>query len=64
MFDYFRLLYNWICSPLCNENMIKSRLDAIEDLKEQQDVISIIKPLMKDLPDLEKLLSKYVRKKQ
>ncbi|KAL7639850.1 UNVERIFIED_CONTAM: hypothetical protein RMT77_009263 [Armadillidium vulgare] len=53
-----RLLRNWLCTPLCNNKSIESRLNAIEDLRNNPEIVESIQPLMKGLPDLEKLLSK------
>ncbi|KAB7498351.1 DNA mismatch repair protein Msh6 [Armadillidium nasatum] len=52
-----RLLRNWLCTPLCNYKSIESRLNAIEDLRNNPEIVESIQPLMKGLPDLEKLLS-------
>lgn len=53
-----RLLKQWLCSPLCNPVGINGRLDAIEDLMNNQEVVSEVQELMKKLPDLERQLSK------
>ncbi|KAK7074527.1 DNA mismatch repair protein msh6 [Halocaridina rubra] len=53
-----RLLRKWICSPLCHPSSIESRLDAVEDLSKHSDIIEEITPLMKGLPDLERLLAR------
>ncbi|CAL4157530.1 unnamed protein product, partial [Meganyctiphanes norvegica] len=53
-----RLLRKWICTPLCNPDAINSRLDALEDLRENPDVVEEVTKLLKTLPDLERLLAK------
>lgn len=53
-----RLLHNWICAPLCNPSSISSRLDAIEDLRNNPDVVEEVVPLLKSLPDLERIIAK------
>ncbi|XP_066983199.1 DNA mismatch repair protein Msh6 isoform X2 [Macrobrachium rosenbergii] len=53
-----RLLRKWLCAPLCNPSSIESRLDAIEDLNNHPDIVEEVAPLLKTLPDLERLLAK------
>ncbi len=55
-----RLLRQWICSPLCNPASISDRLDAISDLMENPDLTAEATELLKKLPDLERVMSKYV----
>jgi len=55
-----RLLKQWLCSPLCNPDAINDRLDAVEDLMKISDVVAGISELLCKLPDLERLLSKFV----
>nr|XP_045608905.1 DNA mismatch repair protein Msh6-like [Procambarus clarkii] len=53
-----RLLRKWICAPLCNPKSISSRLDAIEDLQKNPDVVEEVTALLKSLPDLERVLAR------
>ncbi|XP_054156482.1 DNA mismatch repair protein Msh6-like [Oppia nitens] len=55
-----RLLFKWMCSPLCDISQIQQRQQAIADLSQvsvKYDVEEAIKVLRK-LPDLERLLCK------
>lgn len=55
-----RLLHSWICYPLFCTKDIKNRKDAVEELMrdELKDVLHEVKILLKDLPDLERLLAR------
>ena len=56
-----RLLKYWLVNPLCDPDAINDRLDAIEDLKTMEDKLSAIWKIneqLKNLPDLERLMSK------
>ncbi|GIY02744.1 hypothetical protein CEXT_744411 [Caerostris extrusa] len=53
-----RMFRNWLCSPLCNPDMISNRLDAIDDLVQIPEVVEATVTLFKKIPDLERLLSK------
>lgn len=53
-----RLLRSWLCAPLCSPSSINSRLDAIEDLRNNPEVLEEVTPQLKGLPDLERILSK------
>ncbi|KAF8791514.1 DNA mismatch repair protein Msh6 like protein [Argiope bruennichi] len=53
-----RLFRNWLCSPLCNPDMISNRLDAIDDLLQIPEVVEAAVSILKNIPDLERLLSK------
>jgi DNA mismatch repair protein MSH6 len=52
-----RLLKNWLVNPLCDPDAINDRLDAIEDLRELEN-LQVITDGLKALPDLERLVSK------
>lgn len=54
-----RLFHQWLCAPLCQPASISDRLDAVEDLMANPGVVEECVPLMKKLPDLERLLSRY-----
>ncbi|CAF0830983.1 unnamed protein product [Brachionus calyciflorus] len=53
-----RLLKYWLVNPLCDHESINDRLDAIEDLKNLDEKLSYITEQLKNLPDLERLISK------
>ncbi|GLH02763.1 Probable DNA mismatch repair protein Msh6 [Gryllus bimaculatus] len=52
-----RLLRQWICSPLCNIESIKSRQEAISDLRDNSSVVKEVREKLSQLPDLERLLT-------
>ena len=64
MMKYFasgkRLLRQWLCSPLCNPKSIDDRLNAVDDLTANQDVVDEATEVLRKLPDLERVLAKYV----
>lgn len=53
-----RLLKYWLVNPLCDSDAINDRLDAIEDLNNIAHVLFNVTDLLKQLPDLERLISK------
>jgi len=54
-----RKLRNWLCMPLARPNEISARLDAVEELIGlDSEIKNKVGPLMKTLPDLERLLNK------
>lgn len=53
-----RLFRQWLCAPLCNPHSINDRLNAMEDLMENQDKVEEAIEVLKKLPDLERFLSK------
>lgn len=53
-----RLLKYWIVNPLCDPDAINERLDAIDDLNKLDYKLSTITDYLKQLPDLERLISK------
>ena len=55
---YFRLLRQWLCSPLCEIEGIKSRQDAITWLLENPSLVSEARGVLSQLPDLERMLSR------
>ena len=55
-----RLLRQWLCSPLCNPKSIDDRLNAIDDLTANQGVVDETTEVLRKLPDLERVLAKYV----
>lgn len=53
-----RQLKRWLLSPLMNIGKINQRLDAVEDLIENQYETDVFRSKIAKLPDLEKLLAK------
>ncbi|XP_075226760.1 DNA mismatch repair protein Msh6 [Lycorma delicatula] len=53
-----RLLYQWMCSPLYNVKSIISRQEVVSTLIQNSHVVDEVKPLLTQLPDLERLLSR------
>lgn len=55
-----RLFDLWISSPLRSAALINERLDGVEELMQHTDFIGEAGELMKQLPDLERLMARYV----
>ncbi|HSX10034.1 MAG TPA: DNA mismatch repair protein MutS [Candidatus Saccharimonadales bacterium] len=53
-----RLLKEWMRKPLLNKNEIDARLDAVEELFEKQPERSKILALLKEVSDIERLISR------
>lgn len=53
-----RLLKEWVSKPLGNVTKINDRLNAVEDLMNNDGLVSELAQIMKKLPDLERLLSR------
>ncbi|XP_004931420.2 probable DNA mismatch repair protein Msh6 isoform X1 [Bombyx mori] len=53
-----RLLYQWVCSPSANINVIKERQEAVKCLFDNQELCQNAKNVLTSLPDLERLLAK------
>ena len=53
-----RLLRGWVCMPLAIPEEISCRLDAVEELMGLTEIVSRVSPILKALPDLERLMSK------
>nr|XP_007152815.1 hypothetical protein PHAVU_004G162000g [Phaseolus vulgaris]ESW24809.1 hypothetical protein PHAVU_004G162000g [Phaseolus vulgaris] len=53
-----RLLRNWICCPLIDAEMINNRLDVVDDLMANPDIVSHIAQHLRKLPDLEHLIGR------
>ncbi|KAK6151778.1 hypothetical protein DH2020_014413 [Rehmannia glutinosa] len=53
-----RLLRNWICHPLQDVEKINSRLDVVEDLIANSEIMLHIAQSLRQLPDLERLLGR------
>lgn len=54
-----RLFKQWLCAPLCNPASINDRLNAVEDLNAIPDVMDEVTDMIRKLPDLERILSKF-----
>ncbi|EUR77354.1 hypothetical protein PFBG_00930 [Plasmodium falciparum 7G8] len=53
-----RNLRRWICSPLLDCEKIRERLDVVDFLKNNEQILSLIRMKLKKLPDIERLLNK------
>ncbi|XP_030954393.1 DNA mismatch repair protein MSH7 isoform X1 [Quercus lobata] len=53
-----RLLRNWICHPLKDTEGINNRLNVVEDLMANSEVMLLVSQNLKKLPDLERLLGR------
>lgn len=52
------LLRHWLCNPCCVVSKIEIRQSAVEDLLKINDFVVETTKLMKQMPDLERLLQK------
>jgi DNA mismatch repair protein MSH6 len=50
----------WICHPLQSVEAINYRLDATDDLCSISDITSAVKAEMKKLPDLERVIARFL----
>ncbi len=55
-----RLLRNWILSPLIDIKPIQERLDAVGELISSWNTLSLLRDYLKNIQDIERLLSKAV----
>ena len=53
-----RMFRRWLISPLLDSISIDERLDAVEDLMNNQDVIDYYQNKLKTFPDLERMVNK------
>ncbi|SPJ08901.1 DNA mismatch repair protein MSH6, putative [Plasmodium sp. DRC-Itaito] len=53
-----RNLRRWICSPLLDCEKIRERLDVVDFLKNNEQILSLIRLKLRKLPDIERLLNK------
>ncbi|KAJ4708411.1 DNA mismatch repair protein [Melia azedarach] len=53
-----RLLRSWICHPLKDVEVINNRLDVVEYLMKNSEVMVVIAQYLRKLPDLERLLGR------
>ncbi|XP_066936562.1 DNA mismatch repair protein Msh6-like [Clytia hemisphaerica] len=51
-----RYFTQWLCMPLCQKKLIDARLDAVEDLMNNNSVFNDCRSIMKQLPDLDRVL--------
>ena len=55
-----RLLRVWLSAPLCNPGLIREKQEAVTELVNKSDLLPEIREILKSLPDLERLLRRYV----
>lgn len=53
-----RLFQDWVVKPLCKVSEINERLDAVEELGQQGELMVEVRKYLNKLPDLERLLSR------
>ncbi|KAM7277271.1 hypothetical protein ACFE04_019137 [Oxalis oulophora] len=53
-----RLLRRWICHPLKDIEGINNRLNVVEKLTSNPDIMAVVAQYMKKIPDLERLLGR------
>lgn len=53
-----RLLKRWVVSPLQNKEKIEQRLDAVQDLVRNPQLLDKLQLKLANIPDLERMLSK------
>ncbi|TMW60695.1 hypothetical protein Poli38472_000737 [Pythium oligandrum] len=53
-----RLFQEWVLKPLCKVADINERLDAVEELGQNQDAVMEVRDFLRRLPDVERLLSR------
>ncbi|KAI9908695.1 hypothetical protein PsorP6_004096 [Peronosclerospora sorghi] len=53
-----RMFQEWVLKPLCKIGDIQERLDAVEELGKNGDLMMEIRDILRKLPDLERLLSR------
>ncbi|CAI5745289.1 unnamed protein product [Peronospora destructor] len=53
-----RMFQEWVLKPLCKTSDIRERLDAVEELGSNGDLMMEIREFLRRLPDLERLLSR------
>jgi len=52
-----RLLKQWVSAPLVEVDKIRERLDCVEDLVENFDLVRLFKIKAKNLPDIDRMLT-------
>lgn len=53
-----RLLKKWLIAPLLHIQSIESRLDAVEELSRNQEILTVFATVSKKFPDLERILAR------
>lgn len=53
-----RMFQDWVVKPLCKVSEINERLDAVEQLGQQHELMTEVRLSLRKLPDLERLLSR------
>ena len=53
-----RMLKRWTVSPLCDVDQIRNRLDAVEELVQNETMRKELQERLQTLPDLERILTK------
>ncbi|CAH0489326.1 unnamed protein product [Peronospora farinosa] len=53
-----RMFQEWVLKPLCKTRDIQERLDAVEELGNNGDLMMEIREFLRRLPDLERMLSR------
>ncbi|TYZ58124.1 hypothetical protein PybrP1_011678 [[Pythium] brassicae (nom. inval.)] len=53
-----RLFQDWVVKPLCKVSEINERLDAVEELGQESELMTEVRLHLRKLPDLERLLSR------
>jgi len=53
-----RMFRNWLCMPLCDVAAIESRQDAVQELKENAQVLGQIRDLLDNIADTERIAAR------
>ncbi|KAF1335483.1 DNA mismatch repair protein msh6, partial [Globisporangium splendens] len=53
-----RMFQEWVVKPLCKVSEINERLDAVDELGQQHELMTEVREYLRKLPDLERLLSR------
>lgn len=56
--NFFRLLQQWICRPLCDVQKLTERQKAVAELLENAEILKETRAVLKKLPDLERQVAK------
>ncbi|XP_053670072.1 probable DNA mismatch repair protein Msh6 [Anopheles nili] len=52
-----RLLYNWVCAPSCEMDVILQRQEAVSELIAKPDLLMDVRAILGQLPDMERHLA-------
>lgn len=58
-FKLYRLLHQWLCSPLTTITSIEARQEAVSVLLQEPELMNEVRDFMSKLPDLERKLCRY-----